>query len=314
MHAFFSTTTIFFHRLDIYALEITRNMNLSEARAPKNISGPLTQDHVGKPSAITPGHGLTILQHQRGYRFGLDALLLATDLARFGLGDARAHGEAARRPCVVELGAAQGIVSLCVARQFAQVDVVALERQEALFGLLKRNIAVNQLADQVRGVRVDIREIPAGGAANDKLGISPHSADLVLCNPPYFKKGARRPSQNPERAAARHELHGGLGDFVGAARYILTQRGRLKIILPPIRLAELLSCAAGTDLAVETLRFFHSRADTAAYLVECVLRRGGSPDMQVRPPLYIYQIADDYSDEVRRRVDGAAMPNPRGHL
>src|SRR5690554_435300 len=280
-------------------------MKLSDEYTSETSSGPLTRDYIGKPSASAPGRGLTIFQHQRGYRFGLDALLLATDLRRFGLADARADA-AATRPTVVELGAAQGIVALCIARQFPQVDVVALERQEALFELLNRNIEVNHLGDQVRGIRVDIRTIVAGGSTNDQPGIAAHSADLGVCKPPDFREGACCLSQNPERAAARHELRGGVSECVDAARYILTQRGHLKIILPPIRLAELLSCAAGSDLALETLRFFHSRAATDAYLVECVLRRGGSPDMRVLPPLYIYQNADDYSDEVRQRVDDAA--------
>lgn len=194
--------------------------------------------------------------------------------------------------------------------------MIAVERQEALFGLLEQNIALNQLGAQVRALRMDIRALlsqdtpleASPSASHGKFELRAHSADLVLCNPPYFKKGDRRPSANPERAAARHELHGGLGDFVDAARYILKQRGRLKIILPPIRLAELLECVAGTDLAMESMRFFHSRADSDAYLVESVLRRGGSPDMRVRPPLYIYQSADDYSEEVGQRIDGAAAP------
>lgn len=229
---------------------------------------------------------LTIIQHTRGYRFGLDALLLATDLPE--LGD---------QPTVVELGAAQGIVSLCVARQLERARVVAVERQDSLFGLLEQNISLNELSERVDAVHGDLREF------RDLL--EPHSADLVCSNPPYFRKGERRPSNHAERAAARHELHGELSDFVDAARYVLRQRGRLKIILPPIRLADLMHAADGTDLTFESMRFFHSREDTDAYLVESVLRRGGAPDLKVRPPLYIYRNADDYTEEVERRIEQA---------
>jgi tRNA1Val (adenine37-N6)-methyltransferase len=243
---------------------------------------------------------LTILQHERGYRFGLDALLLATDLPDFDPPEGQ-------KPVIAELGAAQGVVSLCVARQYPEAAVIAVERQEALFGLLEQNIEVNQLGERVQALKADIREF-AGGSSGPQRVLAAHSVDLVLCNPPYFRAGERRPSANAERAAARHELHGGLADFVDAARYVLKQRGRLKIILPPIRMADLLQSIESTDLDVESLRFFHSRADADAYLVESVLRRGGSPDLKVRPPLYIYKNADDYSDEVQRRVDAAASP------
>lgn len=239
----------------------------------------ITKDLVGDGD-------LVIYQYERGYRFGLDALLLATDLP--GMPE---------EPTIVELGAAQGIVSLCLARQVERARVLAVERQPSLFALLERNIAANDLQARVEALCADIREFRDALAA--------HSANLVVCNPPYFRKGERRPSAHPQRAAARHELHGGLGDFVDAARYVLAQRGRLKIILPPIRLADLMDAVDQTDLAFESMRFFHSRADTDAYLVESVLRRGGAPDLKVRPPLYIYRNAEDYSEEVARRVTEA---------
>jgi tRNA1Val (adenine37-N6)-methyltransferase len=237
---------------------------------------------------------LSVVQHERGYRFGLDALLLATDIPE--LGD---------HPTVVELGAAQGIVSLCVACQHPDAHVIAVERQDSLFGLLEQNITENKLDDHIEAVHGDVRKF------RDIL--EPHSADLVVCNPPYFRKEERRPSADAERAAARHELHGQLADFVDAARYVLDQRGRLKIILPPIRLADLIAAADQTDLGFESMRFFHSRRDTSAYLVESVLRRGGAPDLEVRPPLYIYQNADDYTREVQQRIEQAPGPGQSPH-
>jgi tRNA1Val (adenine37-N6)-methyltransferase len=242
----------------------------------------VTRDVLGESA-------LTVLQHERGYRFGLDALLLATDLPKLGA-DAT----------VVELGAAQGVVSLCVACQHLQARVIAVERQASLFELLEQNIALNGLSERVDAIHGDLREF--------REILEPHSAELVVCNPPYFRKGERRPSSHAQRAAARHELHGGLADFIDAARYVLEQRGRLKIIMPPIRLADLIRAAEQTDLCFESMRFFHSRTDTAAYLVESVLRRGGAPDLEVRPPLYIYQNADDYTDEVQRRIEQAPGP------
>ena len=233
---------------------------------------------------------LEILQHERGWRFGLDALLLATDLPQLP-----------EEPTVVELGAAQGVVALCVARQHPDARVVAVERQEALFELLEQNIALNGLDERIEAVRGDIREF------RDLL--EPHSADLVLCNPPYFRRGERRPSKHPERAAARHELHGELKDFVEASRYVLDQRGRMKMIVPPLRLPDLIAAVEEGDLSLETLRFFHSRHDSTAYLVEAVCRRGGAPDLQIEPPLYIYRNAEDYTEEVQRRIEQAPRPS-----
>jgi tRNA1Val (adenine37-N6)-methyltransferase len=235
------------------------------------------------------GGALEIAQHRDGYRFGLDSLLLATDLP--------ALPEGGR---VVDLGAAQGAVGLCIANRRSDLAVVCVERQPQLAGLLGENVEHNGLSDRVDLVECDLRSF------RDHLDA--HSADLVVCNPPYYRHGQRRPSENAERASAHHELHGTLADFVRAAAYVLDQRGWLKVIIPPVRLSDLLDAAEQTDLSAHTLRFFHSRAHDDAYLLEALFRRGGAPDTRIRAPLYIYQNADDYSDEVQSRIHRAALP------
>jgi tRNA1(Val) A37 N6-methylase TrmN6 len=112
-------------------------------------------------------------------------------------------------------------------------------------------------------------------------------------------------SDDPERAAARHELAGDLSDFVRAAQYVATQRGRFKTIVPPIRLDDLVEAVADTDFSLEWMRFFHSREASDAYLLEVVMRRGGAADVSIRPPLIVYD-GPDYTDEVRSRIDSAA--------
>ena len=225
---------------------------------------------------------LGIWQRRKGYRFGLDALLLATDLP-----------ELPPAATVVELGAGQGAVCLSVAHKHRPWQVVAVERQPSLLELLRRNVAENQL-NNVRVVAGDLRE--------HRELMAPHQADLVLCNPPFYPPGSRRPSPNQERAAARHELYGDVGDFVRAAAYILGQRGWLRMITPPVRMTQVLSAAEGTDLSLESLRFYHTDSDQKAYLVEYRWRRGGAPDLKIRPPLYIYHSRGIYTEEVAARV------------
>ena len=225
---------------------------------------------------------LAIWQRRQGYRFGLDALLLATDLP-----------ELDEDATVVELGAGQGAVALTIAHKFPDMQVIAVERQESLLELLRRNVEENEL-DNVEIIAGDIRE--------HREFLTPHIADLVLCNPPFYPTDQRRPSPNQEKAAARHELHGDLGDFATAAAYVLDQRGWLQMLTPPIRLMDALEGAQTSDLSPVCLRFYHTRADSDAYLVEYRWRRGGAPDFAIRPPLYIYREDRIYSAEVAQRI------------
>lgn len=225
---------------------------------------------------------LSIWQHQKGYRFGLDSLLLGTDLP-----DIPDDGR------VVDLGAGQGAVALTIAYHNPKMTVVAVERQPSLVELLRRNVEHNEL-ENVKILSGDLRQY------RDLLPA--HSADLVVANPPYYRKGSRRPSPQRQRAEARHELFGGLRDFIAAAAYVLDQRGWLQIITPPMRLAEALQATTGTDLSAASLRFYHSRRQEKAYLVEYRWRRGGAPDFSIRPPLFIYREEGIYSTEVAERI------------
>lgn len=230
---------------------------------------------------------LSIWQRKKGYRFGLDSILLATDLP-----------ELPEEALVVELGAGQGAVALTIAHQHPRWKVLALERQESLLELLRTNIAENDLKNL---------EVIAGDLREHRRLFQAHSADLVVANPPYFSPGARRPSANAERAAARHELFGGIEDFVAAAAYILKQRGWLQMIAPPLRLRDALQSADGTDLSLASLRFYHSHREDPAYLSELRWRRGGAADMVIRPPLFIYadnprQGEKKYSPETTARL------------
>lgn len=235
---------------------------------------------------------LSIAQHRKGFRFGLDALLLATDLP-----------EVTDGATVYELGAGQGAVSLSISARRPGLRVVACERQDGLFGLLESNIAENaRILGRVDAVKIDLQRF--------REELEPHSAALVVCNPPYYPLGKRNPSSNEERAAAHHELYGGLDMFVSAAAYVLEHRGWFKVIIPPWRLQDLVTAVTRVDLKVLSMRFFHADPTQDAYLVEVVCRRGGGPDLAVRAPLFVRGEDGFYTDEVARRVAGAALADP----
>jgi tRNA1Val (adenine37-N6)-methyltransferase len=245
----------------------------------------------GWDEAVISDH-LTLRQRARGYRFGLDALLLATDLPELP--------EGAR---VWELGAGQGAVALSVAAREPGWEVVALERHEGLLGLLRHNVEANASGVEVR--EGDVRE----------RGVLPHAtAQLVLCNPPYYKPDSRRVAEDGERAAARHELHGGLGDFARAAAKLLAPRGVFRLVLPPDRLADVMREAAGAGLGVERLRFVHDREGEPAYLCEVGCRKEGRAALEVRAPLVVRGADGRYTEEVARRVAGAAVREPSAEL
>ena len=231
---------------------------------------------------------LVIQQTESGYRFGLDAVLLATDLP-----------ELPRNGHVVDLGAGAGAVGLMIAKRRPDVTMLGLELQHALHALLRINIDENDLAERCMAIKGDVRQ--------HQLLLSPHTADLVVTNPPYYRIGQGKASPDRERAAAHQELNGNLRDFIVAAQYVLRPRGYLKLVLPPIRLTDLTLEIQKTDFTAESVRFVHAEAERDAYLMEWVFRRGGARRMSVRPPLVLNSPEGGFTREVRNRFAGAAL-------
>ena len=242
---------------------------------------------MGLTRDVVSGGALVIHQSEAGYRFGLEAVLLATDLP-----------DIPREGHDVDLGAGVGAVGLMVGTRRRDVSVLALEVQSSLHGLLQKNIDDNALTARVRAVEGDVRQ--------HQLLLKPHSADLVLMNPPYYRLGQGKVSPIRERAAAHHELHGTLRDFLVAAQYVLKPRGYLKLVIPPLRLTDLLFEIRKGDFQPESVRFVHAKAEREAYLMEWVLRRGPAKQLAVRPPLVLNQ-EDGFTPEVRDRFANAAV-------
>jgi tRNA1(Val) A37 N6-methylase TrmN6 len=115
-------------------------------------------------------------------------------------------------------------------------QVVAVERQPALLALLAHNAAAAGLAPpRLTALAADVRDVAL---------LPRRTASLVLANPPFFvpqQQHAAAASEATERAAARHELHGGVAAFVTAAASALAPRGAAKFVLPPSRLPHLMA-------------------------------------------------------------------------
>ena len=60
--------------------------------------------------------------------------------------------------------------------------------------------------------------------------------DVAVCNPPYRDPSSGRTSVDDERRIARHELNGGLGDFLGAGAFFLRNKGRMALVYLALRI------------------------------------------------------------------------------
>jgi tRNA1(Val) A37 N6-methylase TrmN6 len=135
-------------------------------------------------SDVFLGDRLMIRQPVKGYRAGIDAVLLAA-CARPGEGP------------ILDLGAGAGTVGLCAAVRCPDVRVVLVEREAELAELARHNIATNGLEARVSVVEADIGEKLTATTARD---LPVDTFAHVLANPPFHEEGAGTPAHWPLKA------------------------------------------------------------------------------------------------------------------
>jgi tRNA1Val (adenine37-N6)-methyltransferase len=236
------------------------------------------QDQVACPS-VPDAWQLTLHQAPRGYRFSLDAFLLA-DFVPLD----------APRP-LADFGTGCGVVALCVARRLPQGRIVGVELQASLAALARQNVWHNGLEQRVDIVRADVRQALSLFATG--------TFGTVVCNPPYRPVGHGRLNPNPEKAVARHELTLTLVQLLQAAQHVLRRRGVLVMIYHPSRLAELCTRLQAMRLRPRRLRLVHPTLQEPAVLVLVEAVVDGRESLTVLPPLAICDASGAYSAEMQ---------------
>ncbi|MBU1404780.1 MAG: methyltransferase [Proteobacteria bacterium] len=215
------------------------------------------------------GGKLRCLQPRQGYRFSVDAVLLAHFLAP----------EPEAR--ILDLGAGCGIVSLILSHRYPATTLVALELQPRLAEVVRRNVVINSLESRVTVVEGDCRRIA--------ILLPPNTFDWVAANPPYYPTASGRHHPGTERSQARHEILGGIGEMAGAASFALKVGGRAAFVYPAAREEHLLGVLRGNGLAPKRLQRVHPypEADAGLVLVEAV--KDGGEGLEVLPEFCISQ-------------------------
>ena len=149
-----------------------------------------------------------LLQRRRGHRFSLDDLATAWVAAR-------ARPEAR---VTLDLGCGIGSVLLMIAWRLREARCFGIEAQEISFGLAQHNVIENGASGRVTVALGDLRELARAEAYPP--------CDLVTGTPPYLPLGTALLSPDPQRAAARVELRGGVEDYLLAASRVLAPDGR----------------------------------------------------------------------------------------
>lgn len=221
-----------------------------------------------------------LLQPRSGYRVNVDSLLLAAFCV---------VGRAPKR--VVDLGAGVGAVSLALHHWQVGRHYALLEQSSELAALSAHNLSRAGASHEVHVH--DVAESLPGA-----LG----SADLVVCNPPFFLPEENRISPIAAKQPARF---GTCEPFLRATAQLLDgSRSRAAFVYPTRSLQGFLNQASKQRLYAKRLRLVHAMSDKPARLALLELRKAKPGGLVISPPLIEWDAPGRRSAELSAIISG----------
>ncbi|HSC19785.1 MAG TPA: methyltransferase [Rhizomicrobium sp.] len=226
------------------------------------------------------GGRLRVRQFARGFRSGLDTVILAAAVP------------ARSDDTVLELGSGAGVASLCLAARVPDCTVAGVEIDADLVVLANNSAAANGISERVRFVQGDVLNLPRELRAE---------FDHVLCNPPFHNPEGEA-SPNVRRALALQDS-GKLQEWIRTAMKRTASNGTFTVIVRADRLTQVLDALPDDGVIVFPL---WPKRDLPAKRVLIQLRCGSGARFALLPGLVLHESDGRYTREADAILRGEA--------
>lgn len=224
-------------------------------------------------------NGYKIIQNERLFCFGMDAVLLS------------AFAKVKEGETVLDLGTGTGVIPILLEARTPGRHFTGLEICAASADMAARSVKYNQLEKKVSIIQGDIKEA-------DRI-FPAASFDVVTSNPPYMTANHGLVNPDVDKAAARHEILCTLDDVVRQAARALKDKGRFYMVHRPFRMAEIIRVLSKYKLEPKRIQLVYPFVDKEPnmLLIECL--KGGNPRVTVEPPLIVYREPGVYTEYLK---------------
>lgn len=226
--------------------------------------------------------GLKIIQNPDMFNFSLDSTLLG-------------HYATINKnvKSIVDLCTGNAPVPLFLSLR-SKAKITGVEIQEQSYDLAIRNVAINNLEEQIKVIQGDLKGI--------HTLIGKHVHDIVTCNPPYFKVNPdSNVNKNDYLTIARHEVLVNLEEVILEAALLLKQGGRFVMVHRPDRLIEIIEIFKKYKIEPKRMCLVYPRINREANVLLIEGIKGGNPgNLRVEAPLFVYEneTSLNYSEEI----------------
>jgi len=218
------------------------------------------------------GGRLKLLQPEKGFRAGIDSVLLAASIPC-------SEGEA-----LFEAGMGAGVAALCVAARVPAVRITGVEITLRYAMMAEQNARRNGFAKSIRVIHGDVKEALRRDLANWPAH---GSFDHAFANPPFFEEGTMTPSPNVLKATATRFAPDDIELWLKVLNVMLVPRGTATVVYRSENLGRLLAAMQGRfgDILVAPV---HGRDNIAASRVVVQGVKGTRGPLQILPGFVLH--------------------------
>lgn len=222
--------------------------------------------------------GIHVIQKKEGFRFGVDAVLLAN------------FAKVKKNASVIDLCTGTGIVPFILAGKTNAKNITGIEIQEEFVEMAERSVEFNNLEERVNFINGDLKNL----ALLKKLT----KVDVLTVNPPYKLQNSGIINLNDKNAIARHEICCTLEDVIIASRILLKDNGRMYMVHRPDRLVDIVTLMRKHKIEPKRIRMVHPSAGKAPNIVLVEGQRDGGAFLKWDDPLCVHTEDGGYTEEI----------------
>ena len=157
---------------------------------------------------------------EKGLKITDDAILLSKFIKRYLDTNYKNMRE---KKTFLEIGAGQGVISLLLSEMAIVSKIFAVEIQEEIFKILKKNVEINKLNDKIIPINKNIKSIEG-------------EYDFIFSNPPYKKINSGKMPRNEAERVSKYEVLLTLEELILEIKRLLKNHGEFFVIVPNDRL------------------------------------------------------------------------------
>lgn len=223
--------------------------------------------------------GIHIIQKKEGFRFGVDAVLLAN------------FAKVKKNATVIDLCSGTGIIPFIIKGKSQCGVIKGVEIQGEFAEMANRTAMYNNFSDEIKFIEGDLKD--------KELLKSLGRVDIVTVNPPYKVYSSGILNDSDKNAIARHEVCCTLEDVIVAARTLLKDNGKFFMVHRPDRIVDIFTLMRKYKIEPKRIRFIHPKPGKAPNILLVEGQRDGGTFLKIEDPLYVHMEDDSYSEEIK---------------